>query len=572
MKIAISQISTDPGFVKNNVAKMKLEIDRAEGEVDILVFPELAVPGYLPLDLILDDGFVRNNIDGTKSLRDYTEGKDIYVVVGYVEVCPTGIRPDGLVKRYNSLAVLHDGKNVKNIRKDLLPSYDIFYEKRYFSIDEEETYEFCEKPPTLKIKDKNIGFFICEDLWDENYDKHPLPNLIEHTEMIGDKLDFVITINASPFVVNKKEQRHKIIQRAARISKCPIIYANRSGAIDGYDGEIVFDGSSCVFNGNGELLIEAPSFQESFTVYNSEKDKTPVKTLTVDEIEQKHNALICGVKEYFRRSGFKKALIGLSGGIDSAVVAALAVEAIGADNVLGVTMPSKYSTDKIKNTAYQLAKNLGIKINEIPIYDSVYWLEESLSSHYRDDIELEHGFLDLNDLAQQNIQARVRGNMLMAISNELGYLVLSTGNKTEVALGYCTLYGDMSGGLAVISDVNKMDVYGLARFVNKKHGKEIVPNETIELPPSAELKDGQTDEESLGAPYSILSPLVDAIIEGKTSVFKLSLTYDEKLVAKIYKMIKNAEYKRRQAPPGIKITDKSFGIGRRLPMFHDFAG
>lgn len=567
MKVAIAQISTDPGHIDKNVEKMKAYIDEAEGNADIVVFPELAIPGYIPLDLIFDDQFVSDNIKALDEIKQYTEGREILVVVGFIRMDGRYTRPDGLSERYNTLAAINDGHIIYLRDKALLPSYDIFYEKRYFSTSREDDMSFAEEPPVLKFKGKKIGFLICEDLWDENYDFHPIENFEHHRKYSGG-IDFIITINASPFIVNKKDQRLAILERAAKIVNRPIIYVNRVGAIDGYDGEIVFDGSSSVVDGRGNLVLELPSFKECLMNYDEEEHTKPIEMDEPIEIEQMHDALVEGIREYVRRSGFfQKTLIGLSGGIDSAVVAALAVEALGSDNVVGVTMPSKYSADNIKGTAYQLAENLGIKIHEIPIKDPVANVIERIQEDFD-----EGKVLQLSDLTQQNIQARMRGNYLMALSNEFGYLLLTTGNKTEMALGYCTLYGDMSGGLAVISDVNKMDVYAIARFINEKHKREMVPVETIELPPTAELTSGQTDEESLGAPYKVLAPLVDDIVEEGKSFAELANLYGPELVVKIYKMVHRAEYKRRQAPPGIKVTGKAFGIGRRIPMMHGFTG
>ena len=579
MKIAIAQISTDPGFIDRNVEKIKTYIYEAEGSADIIVFPELTIPGYIPLDLTLDDQFVSNNIEALDEIIKYTVEKEILVIVGFIsmDLDDENLRPDGLHKRYNSLAAIHNGKIIYTRNKILLPSYDIFYEGRYFSQNQEDKSVFFGKPPVFDFEGKKLGLLICEDLWDEHYDTHPIKKL-KHSKRFSDGVDLVISINASPFIVNKRDQRLAILERAAKIVSSPIVYVNRVGAIDGYDGEIVFDGASSVVNSKGELILELPSFKECLMNYDTEEEHRPIEVQKKpDEIEQIHDALIEGVREYFRRSGFRKAIIGLSGGIDSAVVAALAVKAVGTENVIGVTMPSKHSSGTTKCAAHELAKNLGIKIHEIPIEEPAKSLIENITNGYNkaDSIEFRDKMsqIGLKDLTQQNIQARMRGNYLMTLSNEFGYLLLTTGNKTEMALGYTTLYGDMSGGLAVISDVNKMDVYALARFINEKNGKEIIPKITIEIPPSAELTGGQTDEDSLGAPYVILAPLVDEIVEEGKSFAELSEGgYDPQLVSKIFKMVHRAEYKRRQSPPGIKVTAKTFGIGRRIPMMHGFSG
>lgn len=576
MKVALAQIANDPAFVDQNVANIKRIILEMEYKADIVVFPELSIAGYIPLDLVLSDDFVEKNMKGLDEIVAFTADKTIVVVVGFISTDPYQMRPDGIKVRKNSIAVIHNGKIVLVKEKNLMPEYDIFYEKRYFTsgkVIAGSVTSKCEPvvvggEPIAMIRftdpnygTKNIGFLICEDAWDSPYTYHPALVLKKKMDEIGDRIDTIISCNASPFHVNKIGMRIEVIKRIQKmIPNCDFIYVNRVGSIDGYDGEILFDGQSLCMDGVGHMRKVMPTFQESVSVYDDADilsyDVKELSARNKNEDHQLFDAITYGVKEYFRRSGFRKALIGLSGGIDSALVAAIAVKALGKENVIGVTMPSKHSSKGTKNDAEILAKNLGIEFHDVSIQGTVDVLKHMLGSD----------FGELKDLTQQNIQARIRGNLLMAISNEKGYLVLSTGNKTEMALGYCTLYGDMSGGLAVIADLNKKRVYDLARYFNQKNNAELIPFSTIERAPSAELTDNQTDENSIGISYDILSPLVDEIVEGHPMDELLS-KYKREDIDKVRRLIGIAEYKRRQAPPAIKVTTKAFGIGRRIPMF-----
>ncbi len=564
MKIALAQISTDPACLVQNVEKIKLYIDKAEGEkADIVVFPEMTIAGYIPLDLVLDDNFVEENIKALNEIVDYTENKKITVVCGFIDFAKE-IRPDGLKGRYNSLAIVRNGHILAKRNKTLFPDYDIFFEKRYFcqSINEDnfKTLNGFKDINSDEIANNNIGFLICEDLWDENYDIHPISEIMKNSK---GNMDLLITSNASPFVSGKTQVRENVLSKIFSRCHCPIIYVNRVGTIDGYDGQIVFDGNSMIINHDGEVIYKAKSFEEDFFVFDTENQFDKIAEQNIDKINEIHKALIMGIKDYCRMSGFTQAVIGLSGGIDSAVVAGLAVEALGVDNVIGVTMPSHITSEETKDDAINLANNLGIKITTAPIgftFDQVIASLQGGSTLEK----------DIKDLTQQNMQARIRGLFLMAVSNETGRILLSTGNKTETALGFTTIYGDMAGGLAVIADVSKLQVYELAKNINKNFGKDVIPQTTITRPPTAELTGGQTDENSLGAAYDILSPLVDEIIEDGKSITELAKTYDIDLVKKIMKLIRIAEYKRRQAAPAIKITGKAFGIGRRIPMAYKF--
>jgi len=440
---------------------------------------------------------------------------------------------------YNSAALISNRDLVGMQHKTLLPTYDVFDEARYFHPARENN--------VFGIGDLKFGLEICEDLWDEDYDK-------KVTKILKEKgAQLIFNINASPFYKNKLFERQELLIKQAKNNKIPIFYINQVGAQD----ELVFDGNSLVVNSEGKFIAEGKKFEEDFVVVNLGDLDKEIKVSNYDN-KDLFNALVLGVRDYFNKSGFKKAVLGLSGGIDSSLTATIAVEALGKENVVGVSMPSHYSSQHSKDDARKLAENLGIKYLVIPIEQAFVSMKEIM----------EQEFLGLKeDITEENLQARIRGNILMALSNKFNYLVLSTGNKTELALGYCTLYGDMCGGLAVISDLSKHEVYKLARLYNQIKGKEIIPKSSIEKIPSAELRENQFDPFD----YSKISPLVDEIIENRKNKKELlEMGYKEDEVNNVLNKIKNAEYKRKQSAPGIKVTKKAFGIGRKMPIVNNF--
>ena len=545
MKIEIAQINTDPGCIEDNTEKIIRVLEEAKKkDVRLVVFPELAIPGYMAMDLVLYQEFIDDNLKALEKITAHTE--NITAIVGFIDQDKNLTGPDGTPIRYNSAAILQNGNVLGVEDKTLLPNYDVFYESRYFAPARERR--------VYKCNGFSIGVEICEDLWDENY-----PVKVSD-ELIQKRADLLINLSASPFYVGKCDVRQNLVEKVVRKHKVPFIYVNTVGSQDGYDGQLIFDGQSLVYSAERKLVGLGKAFQEDNLVIDLQ-NLTPLKKECPDPIEQLHDALVLGIKEYFRRSGFKKAVIGLSGGIDSALVAALASEVLGPENVKGIGMPSQVSSKGSIDDAKQLALNLGIEFKIIPIEKAFAHFEEALSEEFAG---LE------KDVTEENMQARVRGIILMAEANKFNSLVISTGNKTETALGYTTLYGDMCGGLAAISDVNKIKVYELANYVNKKAGKEFIPQNTINKAPSAELRSGQTDEKSLGAAYNIISPIVDQLVEERKTIEELSGHYPEKVVRHLAKLIRINEYKRRQAPPGIKVTPKSFGIGRRIPISHKF--
>jgi len=541
LKIGIAQINPTIGDLEGNARKISDYICKSKKKgVDLLIFPEMVITGYPPQDLLFNRTFIEKNIETLERISRQVEN-DMHVIIGFVD------RIDG--KLYNGAAVLNNGRIICKRYKTLLPNYDVFDEVRYFTPARENL------PVDLEIKGKKfkIGIEICEDLWDKNYNT-------KITDILYDNgAQFVINISASPFTDTKFETRMRLIKEKVKKFRKPFIYANMVGS----NSEVVFDGNSVAMDSGGKVIGWGKEFEETLEIFEITTEAWSGKEKEIkfsSRVERIYNALVVGIKDYLYKTGFYKAVVGVSGGIDSAVVISLAVEALGADNVLGVMMPSKYTSVQSMEDAKTLVKNLGVKSYIIPI-DQIFQAYNSTFT------EIFAGLPE--DITEENIQARIRGNILMAISNKLGYLVLSTGNKTELALGYCTIYGDLSGGLAVISDVSKLDVYELANYYNVLKGRVVIPESILTKKPTAELKFGQVDPFD----YKIVSPLVDEIINNNRTIEKLiKMGYPEELVIDTARRIRRAEYKRRQAPPGIKITEKAFGIGRRFPIINKFDG
>ena len=541
LKIGIAQINPTIGDLEGNARKISDYICKSKKKgVDLLIFPEMVITGYPPQDLLFNRTFIEKNIETLERISRQVEN-DMHVIIGFVD------RIDG--KLYNGAAVLNNGRIICKRYKTLLPNYDVFDEVRYFTPAKENL------PVDLEINGKKfkIGIEICEDLWDKNYNT-------KITDILYDNgAQFVINISASPFTDTKFETRMRLIKEKVKKFRKPFIYANMVGS----NSEVVFDGNSVAMDSDGKVIGWGKEFEETLEIFEITTEAWSGKEKEIkfsSRVERIYNALVVGIKDYLYKTGFYKAVVGVSGGIDSAVVISLAVEALGADNVLGVMMPSKYTSVQSMEDAKTLVKNLGVKSYIIPI-------EQIFQAYKSTFTEIFAGLPE--DITEENIQARIRGNILMAISNKLGYLVLSTGNKTELALGYCTIYGDLSGGLAVISDVSKLDVYELANYYNVLKGRGVIPESILTKKPTAELKFGQVDPFD----YKIVSPLVDEIINNNRTIEELiKMGYPEELVIDTARRIRRAEYKRRQAPPGIKITEKAFGIGRRFPIINKFDG
>jgi NAD+ synthase (glutamine-hydrolysing) len=530
MRIAIAQINPTVGDLGGNAEKIIEYIDKArEKGANLVVFPELAITGYPPKDLLLKPSFIRENREKLEEIVEKSEG--IAAVVGFV---------DGEVEIHNAAALIKDGKVVGVQHKTHLPNYDVFDEKRYFT-----PAKTCQ---VFEIYGMKIGVNICEDIWVEEG-----PPRIQSRLGAG----LIVTINASPFHAGKLKEREELIARRAKENFVPMVYCNLVGGQD----DLVFDGGSYLFDREGRLIARCKRFEEDLLVRDLEEE--PQVIPEEDPMEEVYRALVLGIRDYVRKNGFKKVVIGLSGGIDSSLTALLAVKALGPKNVVGVSMPSRITSQESKDDAAKVAENLGIELKMVPIARAVEAYSETLAKEFEGMEE---------DVTEENIQARIRGNILMALSNKFGYLVLSTGNKSEMAVGYTTLYGDMAGGLAAISDVPKTMVYQLAEYLNKKEGREVIPKRVLQKEPSAELRIGQRDIDAL-PPYEVLDPILHAYIEENRSKEEIvAMGFDEKVVEEVVWKVDHNEYKRQQAPPGIKITTKAFGSGRRMPITNKYGG
>jgi NAD+ synthase (glutamine-hydrolysing) len=551
MKIAIAQINPTIGDIKGNKEKILSYMREAKKQgADLAVFPEMAVIGYPPMDLLLNNKLIRDNLDALNEIAGET--LDIAVICGYVEY-----DKDNPPMLYNAAAFMNNGKIVSKHYKTLLPTYDVFDEMRYFSP--------AKKQEPVKFKNKLIGITICEDIWNDDYDAGNSPAIgslvigrkyeVDPVEILADKkIDLMINISASPYVKGKNELKWNMISKIAAKHSLPIIYVNQVGGND----SLIFDGHSFFVNKKGKFNIIANGFKEDLVTFDI-GDNSKIIEPAENGIEDIRKALVLGIGDYFYKCGFKSAVLGLSGGIDSALTAVLAVQALGAGKVTGITMPSVYSSKGSIDDSRRLAQNLGLRFEEIAIKDIFDSYNTLLSGIFK-------GLP--RDVTEENLQARIRSNILMAASNKFGSLLLTTGNKSELAMGYCTLYGDMAGGLAVISDLPKIMVYELAKHINKE--KEIIPADTITKAPSAELRENQKDEDTL-PPYEILDRILECYIEKQMSAVEIiAQGFDERTVKEVLATINRSEYKRRQAAPGLKVTSKAFGTGRRLPIAQRF--
>ncbi|MDL1982293.1 MAG: NAD+ synthase [Deltaproteobacteria bacterium] len=541
MKVAIAQVNTVIGDFKYNFDKIIYFADKAKDLLcDLVVFQELVITGYPPRDLLEKKDFVDANLAWLDKLVGSIDG--IGVVCGFVDKNPN----DEGKPLYNAAILFEDGKILHKAYKRLLPTYDIFDERRYF--EPGRSFE------AFSYKGRRIGLTICEDLWnDKDFFRKRIYHIDPLSLMIEDGADLIINISSSIFHAGKRELRQKMLGAVSKKYSVPIIYANQVGGNDSF----IFDGISTVFDRNGKVIARARDFKEDLVVCDL-KDSEPsgdMHPVSDSETESLLKALIMGTRDYVKKCGFSKVVVGLSGGIDSALTAYIAVMALGPENVMAAFMPSQYTSPENFEDAKELAENIGIELVQIPIDNIFKEFLNLLSPSFN---ESDPG------ITEQNIQARIRGTILMALSNRHGSLLLSTGNKSEVAVGYCTLYGDMSGGLAVISDVPKTLVYGLARYINTD--KEYIPKRIIEKAPSAELKPGQLDQDDL-PPYEILDSILKGYIEDFKSVEELvDMGFDRKLVKDVISRVDRNEYKRHQAAPGLKVTSKAFGYGRRYPI------
>jgi NAD+ synthetase len=553
MRIALAQTNPTVGAIRQNADAIAEAAAMAiDAGCAAVAFPELSLIGYPPKDLLLRADFLRRQDETLLELADRCRGID--VLVGYAEKSTADIgRP-----LHNAAALLRGGRVVSRHFKTLLPTYDVFDESRYFEPGPDSrannVVQLCESPgqdygcvPT--------GVSICEDLWN---DERLIPRRLYHQNPLRDLqqagAELMINLSASPFVAGKHAFRRELFAEQARRHGTPLLFVNQVGGND----ELVFDGNSCAFDAEGRLIAHGKAFEEDLLIVDVPA-KEQIQPPTTDDIADIHAALVLGTRDYLHKCGFKKAVLGLSGGIDSAVTAAVAVDALGRENVTGVALPSRYSSGHSVDDARALADNFGIEFHVVPI--------KPMHDAYADaigDVFLVRG------LTEENLQARIRGATLMAFSNERGSLLLTTGNKSELAVGYCTLYGDMCGGLAVLSDVPKTDVYQLARYYNNVAGREMIPESTITKPPSAELAPDQVDSDSL-PPYDVLDEILERYVELEQSPDELAgAGFERATVERVIRLVDLNEYKRRQAAPGLKVTSRAFGFGRRMPIAQRF--
>ncbi len=548
MRIALCQFNPIIGDITGNGEKIAALIDRAaEQGADLAVFSELSLVGYPPRDLLRKDGFVAASTAAIERLASRT-GK-IGALVGFVRRNPEGAGRE----LQNCAALLADGKVQQVQVKNLLPTYDVFDETRYFQPG---------PPPTpIHFAGRSIGLSICEDLWDAEalgralYDEDPVDRLC------AAGVDVIINMAASPFEVGKAEHREQLFTRQANRCSVPIAYVNQVGGND----ELIFDGGSCLVSGDGRVLGRANSFAEDLLMVDlpaTPDNAQPGRCEAIgSDMQQLSGALKLGLRDYVQKCGFSKVVLGLSGGIDSAVVATLAADALGPENVTCLAMPSRYSSDHSVSDAEALARAVGVVYDEVAIETMHAAYEQSLQA------VLSGGNVSI---AEENIQARIRGNVVMAYSNAFGHLPLATGNKSELSVGYCTLYGDMSGGLAPIGDVMKTDVYALARQLNAEAGCERIPARTLTKPPSAELKPDQRDQDKL-PPYETLDPILKYYVEDDlTAQAIIEKGFDAELVRQVVRLVDLSEYKRQQAARVLKVSSRAFGMGRRVPIAQRF--
>lgn len=536
MKIGFAQLNLTVGDLKGNFDKILQAYERlAEAGADLVLTPELSVPGYPPQDLVFKSRFVPENIEMVQRLHERVGRAAL--LVGFVDRHEDRGKPF-----HNAAALLERGQPLRKAYKSLLPTYDVFDEDRYF--------QPASRVEPLDVQGHKIGITLCEDIWTEHYLPRPLYDVEPVRSLIEQGAEIIVNLSASPFNVNKAAIRREMVGALARAYQRPICYCNAVGGND----QLVFDGNSIAVNAAGGLIAQLPSFREHEQVVDT--DGREVMEWRAHPVAQDVFAAVSlGTGDYLRKCGFKSAVLGLSGGIDSAVVAVIAADALGPKNVLGVSMPSPFSSQGSLDDAAALARNLGIEYRCIPISRAFETVTAELGEVFKGLPE---------DTTEENMQSRLRAVILMALSNKFGHLLLTTGNKSELAVGYCTIYGDMAGGLAAISDVPKTMVYELARWINRD--REIIPRSIVEKPPSAELKPDQKDQDTL-PPYDVLDEILRLYVEENLSARDImSHGFDEKTVRWVQRRVDLNEYKREQAPPGLRVTTRAFGVGRRMPV------
>jgi NAD+ synthase (glutamine-hydrolysing) len=546
MKITLAQLNPTVGDIRGNLAKMKQTLGQcSKDSPDLVVFPELFLVGYPPRDLLERPSFIART---DEAIRELFEVSQKYPQTAIIVGAPQPGQLSTGKGLYNSALLIHQGRLLFTQHKSLLPTYDVFDEARYFDPAADD--------PVVEFKDRTLGISICEDAWNDPTLWHRPTYSYDPIEVMAEKgADLIINIAASPFHRGKEKLRYEIVRSHATKHRIPFVFVNQVGAND----ELIFDGRSICLDGAGDLMAVLPPFVEQVETISLDGTGSRDPYVPQEEIASVHQALVLGVRDYMDKCDFSSAILGLSGGIDSAVTCCIAVEAIGAENVIAVTMPGPYSSTGSIEDSRKLAENLAIRFEVIPIAPAYEAYIKSLQDHFKGREP---------DITEENFQARIRGNILMALSNKFGHLVLSTGNKSELAVGYCTLYGDMSGGLSVIADVPKTMVYELAQYMNRD--SIIIPQEIVNKPPSAELRENQTDQDTL-PPYEVLDEILHYYVDEHYSMAKLlQQNYDPEIVKWVTRTVDRNEYKRRQAVPGLKVTSKAFGMGRRMPIAAKF--
>lgn len=568
MKLALVQMSPVTGDLQGNAKRIKEEIRGAKKQrADLIIFPEMALTGYCISDLVEDDSFIKSNKELLQIIAEETEG--IAVVLGFIDYDSSQKNNDGRLRKYNAAALIQNKKILGITHKTLLANYRYFDDKRYFTAGKTPFPLVMES----EGKDCKLGISICEDMWDEDYDTKPL------RELARNGAELLININASPFYSGKSEKREEIIRRHIKETNLPFVYVNTAGSADNGKNIIPFDGESLVYNSKAELVAIGKQFKEETILVELDKS-TSIKKQSAIREEEIFNALVMSLKDYSKQTGFKKAILPLSGGIDSALGLVIAVEALGKENVVAFNLPSKFNTSITKSLAEKIAQNLGVEYKIIPIQE----IDDKIKN-----IFTENSHEIQNSVAKENLHARIRGLLMMLESNDTGALLISNGNKTEIALGYSTLYGDMCGGISVIGDLSKTDVYKICRYINTKYQNEILPEEIFTIKPSAELSEGQYDPFD----YEIVSPLVELFVEERKSpseiveLFKeknLSEKFTkevyqkntietfEKLVNNTYGLLRRSVYKRLQGPPIIAVTKRAFGFDLRETLINKWEG
>jgi NAD+ synthase (glutamine-hydrolysing) len=576
VRVALAQINPTSADLAGNTARIVSAIRAAADEhADIVVTPELALPGYCIGDLVEDADFLAAN---ERALQDIAAAaRGIAAVVGFIDVDSTKVNDHGTVRKYNAAAVVRDGRVLHRARKSLLPSYRYFDDKRFFSPGERRD------PVRLGAdSSSSVGVSICEDLWDDYYDIKPLP------ELAAKGAGLILNLNASPFYPGKRRTRERLIKAHIQRLGRPIVYVNTVGAADNGKNIIPFDGESLVYDGAGRLIALGAQFKEDLLVVDLDgrAGQAPLDLPADDPVREMYGALVMALGDYMRKIGFTRAVIAVSGGIDSALALAIAVDALGPDRVTTFNLPSKHNTDRTRSIAERLATAFGVRYTVVPIQE----IDDEMRAVFE-----RHAHAITQNLTRENLHARIRGVLMMAESNDTGALLISCGNETEIALGYATLYGDMCGGISLIGDLSKTDVYNLSRYVNRKHGREMIPEETFTLKPSAELAEGQFDPFD----YSVVAPIVGEFVErrttpkdlirqfgrrtldpvrfkpdaeGKSPYDKYSADAFAAIVQDAYRRMRRSVYKRLQGPPIVVVSERAFGFDLRETIINEWEG